>query len=424
MPNWKRRASKLKKLLAIVIGALFVLSFASSAFAVHAEIPAETQAVVAKGETQITMGGLIRVRGWWRKNIVGGLPFDNKSGSWNDQRIRLYTDARVSPNVQGYVMLQGDWKWGSNNQGKVGGVDVLQAFVTYTGSGLFGVPAGLKIGHMPLALGHKTFFEHTNDGDDAIVLFVNPTKQVHISLLSIKLCGDGGLCGGSPTDNTDDTDGYVALITYAADIGTFGANYTYLNNSDGELSLSNLGLHAGGQVAGLGYKGEVNLQFGDVNPTQDAEGWSVMLGVNYKVDPVNLKAEFGYGTGDDGPDVEQFISFLNAVPHYTFVYDYQMSTAGGCTNCGLPNTTYYMVGLDYNPTKNLKTKVNGFLLRASEAPAGTDKDVGWEVDAGLVYTIAKNLKYYFDIGYFDAGDFWGPGADEATAIRQQFILSF
>jgi hypothetical protein len=59
----------LKKYLALMLGVLFVLSFAASAFAIHAEIPSETQAVVAKGGTQITLGGELRTRGWWKDNM-------------------------------------------------------------------------------------------------------------------------------------------------------------------------------------------------------------------------------------------------------------------------------------------------------------------------------------------------------------------
>jgi len=46
-----------KKTFAGIAAVLFVLSFAASAFAIHAEIPAESQAVVGKGTTQITLGG-------------------------------------------------------------------------------------------------------------------------------------------------------------------------------------------------------------------------------------------------------------------------------------------------------------------------------------------------------------------------------
>src|SRR5512139_2178685 len=102
MPNFqlqRRRVSKLKKFLAIILGAIFVLSFAASAFAIHAEIPSETQAVVAKGATQITIDGEIRSRGWYQKNIAGnnstqGLPHDTTSEAWYDQRIRLSVDAK------------------------------------------------------------------------------------------------------------------------------------------------------------------------------------------------------------------------------------------------------------------------------------------------------------------------------------------
>ncbi|MDP3260151.1 MAG: hypothetical protein Q8M34_06160, partial [Thermodesulfovibrionales bacterium] len=59
---------QMKKYLALVLGVLFTLGFAASAFAIHAEIPAETQAVVAKGTSQITLGGELRFRGELRNN--------------------------------------------------------------------------------------------------------------------------------------------------------------------------------------------------------------------------------------------------------------------------------------------------------------------------------------------------------------------
>jgi hypothetical protein len=59
----------MKNCLKLILGVLFVLLFSEGAFAVHAEIPAETQAVVAKDDVQITLGGEIRIRGWNAKNI-------------------------------------------------------------------------------------------------------------------------------------------------------------------------------------------------------------------------------------------------------------------------------------------------------------------------------------------------------------------
>jgi hypothetical protein len=60
-----------KKSLAIILGTLFVLSLAANAFAIVAEIPSETQGVVAAGGAQITLSGELSVRGWWVNNIQG-----------------------------------------------------------------------------------------------------------------------------------------------------------------------------------------------------------------------------------------------------------------------------------------------------------------------------------------------------------------
>jgi hypothetical protein len=433
----------LKKFIAVILGVLFVLSFAASAFAVHAEIPAETQAVIAKGTSQVTLGGHWRTRGWYRKNIAAGdLPLDATSSAHLDSRIRLTVNVQSAANVQGFMSLQtGSVAWGTGNRSGGQEPTLLEGWIYYTGSGLLGVPAGIKVGHMPLALGHKLFFDHTNDGDDAIVITIDPTKQTHISLLGIKLAGDGGRSAdpngsNSASDNTDDVDAYVGLIDHKLSGHTIGANYTYMTHSDTEMSFSNLGLHAHGDVAGFGYKAAVNLQFGEVASGIDAEGWAVELKANYKINAINLKGMFGYGSGDpeglaDG-DQEEFVTSLSDTVYTTFIYDYLVdTTANNATNpsnqstqSGLANTTIYMIGLDYQPTKALSTYLNGFLIEATETLVGQDDEAGWEVDAGFVYTIARNLKYYLDVGYFEAGDFYGPNAESVTAVKQQLILSF
>ncbi|NJD54933.1 MAG: hypothetical protein FIA94_00850, partial [Nitrospirae bacterium] len=98
----------MKKTIALVAAVVFVLGFAASAFAIHAEIPAETQAVVATGGTQITLGGEVRVRGWYRKNLASALGQDSDSYAWYDQRVRLSVDAKVSPNVQAFIQLESE----------------------------------------------------------------------------------------------------------------------------------------------------------------------------------------------------------------------------------------------------------------------------------------------------------------------------
>lgn len=489
----------MKKTFAVIAAVLFVLSFAASAFAIHAEIPAETQAVVAKSATQITLGGEIRVRGWYTNNLgdavashtdlrhfantqvedyiphfnnvfVGlvNVPAHNdvvtvtkkfakygvesQSKAWYDQRVRLYVDAKVSDNVQGFVQLEtgtadqpgkGDYLtstadkyfWGNFNAKPNTSMGILEAWILYKGTGLFGFNSGLKIGHMPLKLGEGQFFDHTQLGDDAIVFFMDPMKQMHIGLLTIKFAGDegqtlnvpllgitssgpgSGLQNGVRADNTDDLDGYVALMTYKIDDkNTVGINYTYLNLSDAEFSHQNLGLHANGSFGNFGYKAEVDFQFGKVGDTK-FRGDAVMVAGNYKMGAANLRGSFAWGSGDgDSSDdkIKTFIPYVSAVQNYTLIYDYLATTTAGGLSTGLANTTYYNLGLDYAANKDLSFSIDGYILRASKTEDGISKSAGWEVDGKMVYKIAKNLTYQIDAGYFKPGSFYDDTLDRAS----------
>ena len=428
MPNFqlqRRRVSKLKKFLAIILGAIFVLSFAASAFAIHAEIPSETQAVVAKGATQITIDGEIRERGWYQKNILATLPVDSTSEAWYDTRVRLSVDAKVTPNVEGFVQLETGngandlHTWGDPGfNSKIGTMDILQAWILYTGQGLFGFPSGLKIGHMPLALGEKEFFDHTKFGDDAIVFFMDPTKELHVALLSVKFLEN------SRFDNTDDLDGYVGLAVYKWDPkNTIGINYTFLNLSDAGKKESNIGVHGEGEFSGLSYNVAADFQFGDKSDGVKAKGYAVQFGLGYHIDPVGIRFSGAYGSGDDDPKGEKiFDTFLGNDQHYTLVYEYRVASAAGAINTGISNTTYLNLGVDFNPMKDLKASVDGYWLRATKT--SRDKELGWEADAKIVYNVARNLTYQVDAGYFKAGDFYGNDNKGVTVLRHAITLSF
>ncbi len=462
-----------------MLGALFVLSFAASAFAIHAEIPSDTQAVVAPGTTQITLGGELRVRGWYYDNIgpeVDNLnahfPVKSNSAAWYDERVRLSLDAKISPNVEGFVQLESNggeqqgfgastsnqdkWVWGQGLNTKPTDLSILQAWIMYSGSGLLGMPAGIKIGHMPLALGQMQFFDHTKFGDDAIVLFANPVKEMEVDLLTIKFSETGFRPTGGMFDNNSDIDGYVGIVTYKLDDkNTIGVNYTYLNSPEGgpfgpKFSPQDLSLTGNGSIGGLGWKFEGDLQFGKLTENMDAKGWAVLAGLNYAIDPINIRGSFAYGSGNstDSDDFKQFITFLGNDQHYTLVYDYNLVTAGGGgmgaqVLSGLANTTYYNLGIDVKPVKDLALSLDGYILRASkgtffDAATGTvigglSKNVGWEIDGKLVYNVAKNLTYEADGGYMHAGGFYkdllgagvgGADVKNPIVLMHKLTLSF
>lgn len=437
----------MKKFLTIILGALFVMSFAASAFAIHAEIPAETTAMVSTGSTQITLGGEIRTRGWYFQNDVGGtgVPKDAPSAAFYDERVRLSVDAKISPNVQGYIQLEsGDnvandaTKWGNWNQ-HLPGFNILQSWILYKGTGLLGFGSGLKVGHMPLALGEKQFFDHTRWGDDAIVFFMDPMKELHLGLLTVKFAGDGqshrainplGLpanaISGSAWQNSDDLDGYVALAVYKLDPkNTVGINYTYLNLSAAKFTHQNLGIHGNGKIGGFGYKGEADMQFGKIGDAK-FKGYDLLLAADYTIDPLTLRGSFAYGSGPKAGshDVDMFIPYVSDVQNYTLVYEYNINTTAGAKSTGLANTTYYNLGVDISPVKDIKASLDGYIIRASKAnSASGSKEAGWEVDGKVVYNVAKNLAYQVDAGYFKTGDFYSDHKN-VTVLRHMLTLNF
>ncbi|MBI5073869.1 MAG: alginate export family protein [Nitrospirae bacterium] len=450
----------MKKTFAVIAAVLFVLSFAASAFAIHAEIPAETQAIVAKGSTQLTLGGEIRIRGWYYDNLganfgaaVGKNPQDSNSKANWDQRVRLSVDAVVSPNVMGKLLLETGGSDGSTtdiyslgrlNQKPNGVTTFSEAWILYTGSGLFGFNSGLKIGHMPLKLSEGVFFDNTQYGDDAVVFFMDPSKELHIGLLTIK-ASEAGVAGSTTgnNQNTNDLDAYVGLMTYKlAPTHTIGLNYTYINESDADLKFQNLGLHANGKAGNFGYKAEVDFQFGSVfsgASKSKFSGLGVMLGGNYSMNALNLRGMFAYGSGNktDTTKNEAFQTLVGGIQHYTFVYDYRAATAAngqtlsGINNgagTGIANTTVYDLGLDYKATKEIGTKFDVYFLRANKVASNVSKNIGTELDATVTYQVAKNLTYAVNIGHLITGNFYheafGVQKKNTTVLNNVLTLSF
>ncbi len=478
-----------------------MLGFAASAFAIHAEIPSETQAVVAAGGTQITLGGELRIRGWYYSDIQiaegpsGGLFLptkqvspSNTDTSYLDERVRLSLDAKVTPNVEGFVQVETNKGGSANTDSYIWGnfnstpsdLRILQAWIMHSGAGLLGIPAGIKIGHMPLALGEKEFFDHTKFGDDAVVLFALPTKEIEVDLLKVKFTSniDTSTTSGSHaiSQQTDNTDGYVAILTYKIDDkNTIGINNTYLNNSFGDplingpapagpqitdnFKMDNIEVHASGNISGFGYKLEGDYQLGSVNLPPgnklDFKGWSAMLGLNYMVDPVNIRVSGATGSGarSNISNLNEFITFLGQDQHYTLIYDYNIATAAlvngifnkataanGGRYTGLSNTSYANIGFDVKPVKDLTASLDGYWLYATntggwETVVGhsVSHQIGWEVDGRAVYNVAKNLNLQLDGGYFAAGTFYDDaygsltGFDKSSSVwllKHTVTLSF
>ncbi|MDP3259525.1 MAG: alginate export family protein [Thermodesulfovibrionales bacterium] len=473
----------MKKYLALVLGVIFMLGFAVSAFAIHAEIPAETQAMVAKGSTQITMGGEIRLRGELRNNTdldkASGASENADTTSFYDGRVRLRIQADVSKNTMGVIHLESGslstdtYTWAStagegrgtytSGNGKKGTLDILEAWIQHKFN--MGVPAGIKVGHMPLKLGDGLFFDHSKFGDDAIMVFLNPVKELHVALLTAKLTE-------GTTNMADDADAYMALVTYTSGKTSASADFTYIDDSRNYISsagtltaqtannkglhLYNAGLRAATEVGGFGIKGDVELNGGSseseanfaglTDKTIKNKGYAYLVGASYKLNPVKLSLDYAMGSGDSSSTDNKNNGFANAlsnVQHYTFVYDYRVATAQGSTLTGLTNTRYIKLGATGDLTKDLNVDLNLYLLSAVKKKAitvgttgdlagtattkGDSKKVGRELDAKITYKLDKNLVYFVEGGYLWTGDFYNTAtqtADDAYAVRHGLTLSF
>jgi hypothetical protein len=461
-----------KKYFVVALAAMFVLGFAASSFAIHAEIPAETQAVVAKSSTQITIGGEIRVRGIIDNNTQDFNSDKTSSGDdakW-DQRVRLQVEAKITPNTTGLIQLEGGnadsrtsndiRNWGSEISGATGTIQngeakqdamrILQAWILHTGSGLLGVPALIKIGHMPVQI-NELAYSHTKFGDDALLLGVDPVKELHLILGTVKLT-EGA------TYRSDDANGYTLIASYDIDKDSaVGLNVTYADAQNGSLSfvstplvpdpisgidahLWNISINGKTRVGGLGIKGELDVQTGKVEDIpgvsdQSFRGWAGKLDFDYTINPVTLMLGGAYSTGENinahDNKIRTFITTMDAIQHFTFVYEYLTKNAAGNTNGGLQNTWFLKLGAKADLMKDLDGMLNIYYLRASKKVSNTydSKSIGTEVDMNLNYKIDRNLKYFVEGGYLFAGNFWKNvtgthSVDDAWALRHGIQLTF
>jgi len=434
--------------------------------AVPAEIPSDTTAVIAKGKTQITLGGELRFRGFYGKNLrvrEDDTYPDNQANY--DYRVRLSLEAKVSPNTTGFVELESgtftadNVTWGSQNGGargfydlgntKESNVTIRQAWIQYQGTGLLGVPAGIKLGRQLVKLGYGLFYDHTYFGDDAILVFVQPMKELTLAAFTIKW-------SEGQTTRNDDSTGYGILAAYAGKGFGLSADIAYVDHQNisglgnADIYLWNIGLRGNvDDIAGTGlnFKADVEFQTGkikDLSPEIKLKGWAAMAGLDYKFKtvPLSLTLEYAIGSGDKNSTndkLENFITALGQEQHYTFVYEYLTPSACsglfyGNNRTGICNTQYVKFGGAYDITKDLKAELYGYWLRAHKAvainssSATPDKDLGWEVDAKVTYQIDKGLTYWIEGGYFWPGDAYKVSAtkdaDDAWAVRHGIQLKF
>ncbi|KAF0182359.1 MAG: hypothetical protein FD164_1198 [Nitrospirae bacterium] len=441
---------------------MLVLGCAAMAFAVPADIPADTTAAIAKGGTRVTIDGDVRVRGRMFSNVTDFNSDVRSSGdnSLYDSRVRLGVTAQVTPNTMGRILLESGstnadgYTWGSvagTAKGTLTAgdykapVQILEAWIQHKGSGLLGVPAFIKAGHMPVRVSNGLFYSHTYLGDDAILVGVEPVKGLNLIFHTLQLAEGSDF-------RSDDTTVYGVIGSYAVNKNsTIGFDATYVDAQNSfagltgpDLHLWNFGVNAKTNISGFGLAADIAIQTGKVDDTGGADikmkGWAAKLDADYTFDPVKVGVGFGYGSGDDSTSTnyKTFATSQDVALHYTWVYERWTPNAAGKVNGGLQNTWYVTAKASADLTKEVYADLSVWYLRAAKAYYGdllsgittSSKNIGIEVDANIKYKLDKGLTYFVEAGYLFAGKFWddavrgGAKADDAYAVRHGVQLSF
>ena len=145
------------------------------------------------------------------------LPVDGHSATFYSTNVNLIVDAKVADNVRGMVELEtakggsansGLFYWGDAARGydSKPNADILvrQAWIQYTGAGL-GLPAGIKIGHMPISLARNS---SSIMRDSAMTQYSSGSIRQRNSIVA---AGTVKLNEGDVFEHSDDLNGYVLI---------------------------------------------------------------------------------------------------------------------------------------------------------------------------------------------------------------------
>ncbi len=391
----------------------------------------------ASAEVTTSVIGELRLRPEYRDNADFNDAADDTQ-SFYGQRIRLGVNARINPDLSGFIQLQDTRVWGddailtdtvtSTNQL----VDIHQVYAT--ASHIKGLPLSLKVGRQELNYGDQRLvgsFGWSNNGRafDAIKLMYSH-EIVDIDLWISKVdennsCGGGVGCPASaiPASSGQDTDFYGVYSTFKTNLipdSNLQAYLLYKYDGPTNLSEYTAGAKLAGKVSGIGidYSGELAYQFGD-NDQVDISAYALAIEGGYIIPNVawspRVALEYDYATGsDDATDEDNTFDNLYPTNHLFYGYiDYQgwmnMSDIILKASATPSDKSYFYLAyhiFSLAEKEDAWYGANG-LPRAGfgASTANTEDEVGQEIDLVARHAFNQNLKLEGGVSRFFAGDF-------------------
>jgi len=219
-----------------------------------------------------------------------------------------------------------------------------------------------------------------------------------------------------------------------------------------DRNLGMLDVFAIGATGPVSWKAEVAyVTHGKLRPPEpelDRSGFIGYVGGFFNAGMANLGLEFAYAQGEDaGGDLTGSLKMDQHAPYHSIILfnslDYPGYDSLYLNNNATPGTPPGNApGFDQNfanawsvkgtvtasPTERL-TLVGAVLhAKRDEVLPGVDRDMGWEVDGMLSYSLYDNLAYTLGIGYLFTGDFYtnddGTGADNSWGMMNRIEVRF
>ncbi len=429
----------MKKVLVVLV-VLATMSLGSMAFA-----------------ADVNVSGSVDIRNRMFSNLDTN-KYVQDNGADTQERVRLNVDAKTDA-VKARVSIENDWDdWGRFEQPMAdsnavtnansersdantkGALDLREAWMNFN---LPGLPVNVTAGHQLLQLGQGWFFRSLKYGSDAWVL-ANVTGNNTAAFVDVKI-SEGTAYGANASD---DVDAYVLLDSMKlSNNATAGIDITLANDRKNALGLAsgtnatqaqNIGLNYAGQAGIVGLKAELDVQMGKAskaNPNgSDAKfkGNQIVVQGTIPVNPVAIDFTVARGSGPktNQSDYNQFVNFLDADQHYSFLYEYKVNGACGGLHQGFCNTTALGVGATMALSKSLDVGANLWALQSTEkvmnAAGDSTNALGQEIDLNANWKMYNNLSWNWQLGYLMPGKAYdkadGSKGDAATGV--QGVLSY
>ena len=379
--------------------------------------------------------------GFNRRGLRDGAPTEN----YFVQRVRLGYTAKADDNVKLVTKFELDYNWWGNSsyangrgQGGAIGSDSVNLETKNLYLDLSYPAINAKIGMMPNT---DSFKGIVFDADMAGILLSHDYTNAGVNLGYFRWNDQWDWTNNSTIGKTTiDLFQLDGKYSVNKDLKV-GAAYYYINDDFNDAKVHTVGVNAETAVGPVALNGFVLGQFGDLNTTDDAEGYAVNVGAKMPLAGGTARCEFIYVSGGDNA----FYNAANGTEAGGY-YDSEMIFLARDKNAtSIDNAIVYDVsnygqgvilgalGYDYTFNNKLSGSANiGFGAIADDEfsqATGSSDYLGTEINAEANYKLTANVTLGARAGYMMLGDYFdgvdaGRDADNPYDVKLIARYSF